>query len=962
VQFTGFIGRESEVSALRNLLSGSRLLTLTGAGGSGKTRLALETVSRLLEDGRTEVIWIELAALADPGSLAAHVAVAIGVRAEGGGSAEQAVIAALRGRPLLIVLDNCEHLADECARLAQALLAGCPDLRVLATSREALGIDGERSWLVPGLSLPESMSSLTPETALAAESVRLFVERARNVRPAFELTPANVPSVVRICRRLDGMPLAVELAAARVSVLTPEQIAERLDDRFALLTSASRSALPRHRTLRAAMDWSYQLLSDDERLLLERLSVFAGGFTLTAAEEVCQGGEIPESQVLDLLSSLVARSLVAVQEEDGRARYRLLETVRQYAAEHRRARQAQDDVQERHVRYFLALATALESEVVLGRPARLRQLDIEHDNLREALAWCAEYSAGSRYGLRIAEALTWYWFHRQLWREGFRHFETALQRAIDPPPGRRAAALHGMGTFGLYTADPLSASRLEEAEAIWRVLGDKRRLTFTLLVRTVEASLRRDAGAARELANEAVAIARETGEPWYLALVQAHALAPVLIWEQDWGAAAETLAEAEQVYRFHEYSIGVAYVLDARAFVALQQGSRSRAVALARASLREDPNGQNRWLAGRSLRTLGAVALAREDVERAAWLFGAADGMYAAIGARALTSERRAVNELPERLRDMMPPEVFEARWTAGHGASFDTVVAYALEGNGEESAADEDVDRAAPSTPAPTGVARLRVKALGPFRILRDGEPLPAEAWRHARPRELLLYLLVHPDGRTREQVGLDFWPDGAPTQVKNNFHVTLHHLRRAVGGDLIVYRQDRYCVDVARGVEFDAGRFERSASEALRTLRSERSRGESAAAAVVSLSESLALYGGPFLEGQEAGEWHLPFRERLARLHEESLDALADYHVTHNEPLAAVDVLRRLLSADPLHESAVRRLMTVLADAGRGGEAVREFERFASAMAAELEASPSRETRLLADRIRAGEAVWEG
>jgi non-specific serine/threonine protein kinase len=942
VQFTGFIGRESEVGALRQLLAGSRLLTLTGAGGSGKTRLALETVSRPVGSVWSDVVWIELAALADPGSLAAHVAVAIGVRAEGVGSAEHAVIAALRGRPLLLVLDNCEHLVDECARLVQALLAGCPDLRILATSREALGVDGERSWLVPGLSVPEPVPSLTPEAALTAESVRLFVERARSVRTGFELTPANVQAVVRICRRLDGMPLAVELAAARVGVLAPEQIAERLDDRFALLTSTSRSALPRHRTLRATMDWSYQLLSDEERLLLQRLSVFAGGFTLTAAEEVCKGGEIPESQVLDLLSSLVSRSLVAVQEEEGRARYRLLETVRQYAADHRRARQVQDDVQERHVRYFLALATALESEVLLGRPARLRQLDIEHDNLREALAWSAEHSAGSRYGLPIAKALTWYWFHRQLWREGFRHYEVALQTAIDPPPALRAAAMHGLGTFGLYTEDPLSASRLEEADAICRTLGDKRLLTFTLLVRTVEASLRHDAAAARALANDAVAVARETGEPWCLALVQAHALAPVLIWEQDWEAAARTLAEAEQAYRSHEYRIGVAYVLDARAFVALQQGFPSRAAMLARASLREDPTGQNRWLAGRSLRTLGAVALARDELERAAWLFGAAQGMYAAIGARALTAERRAVNELPERLRNMMSPEVYEAQWSAGHGASFDAVVAFALEGSEGGATRAEDVEVAAPSASVQRGVARLQVKALGPLEILRDGQSLPPHAWRHARPRELLLYLLAYPEGRTREQVGLDFWPDVAPTQVKNNFHVTLHHLRKAVGGDLVVYRQDRYGVDLERGVEFDAGRFERAAAAALRRPRMDRSGGVVAAEVAASLSDALALYRGPFLEGQEAGDWHLPIRERLARLHEECLDALADYYVTRNEPSAATDTLRRLLSADPLHESAIRRLMTVLAGAGRGGEAVREYERFASAMADELDAQP--------------------
>lgn len=956
VQLTGFIGREPEVAALRKLVSGARLLTLTGAGGSGKTRLALETVSRMLADGDAEAVWVELAALADPGQLAAHIAVTLGVRAEGGGSIEQAVAAALHDRPLLLVLDNCEHLVEACARLVQVLLEECPELRILATSREALGVDGERSWLVPALSLPDEHVPPEPETALAAESVRLFVERARNVSPGFALTPANVASVARVCRRLDGMPLAVELAAGRVNVLTPEQIAERLDDRFALLRSTSRLALPRHQTLRGAMDWSYQLLSDEERLLLERLSVFAGGFTLTAAEQVCAGGAIPESQVLDLISSLLTRSLVAMQEEEGRARYRLLETIREYAAERRRAGPGDDDLRERHARYFLSLVTELEHEVILGRPACLRQLDIEHENLREALAWSSHETQGTRYGLPLARALTWYWFHRQLWRDGFRHFETALRTAIDPPPELRAAALFGLGTYGLYTRDPLAASRLEEADAVWRELGDRRMLTFTLLVRTVEASLRCDPDSSRKRADEAVAVARETGEPWNLALVQAHALAPVLIWEQDWSGAAQRLEEAERVYRSNDYTIGVAYVLDARAFVALQQGYPGRAAALAQASLREEPNGQNRWLAGRSLRTLGAVALARGELERSAWLFGAADGLYETIGARALTAERRVVNDLPARLRDIMPPEAFEAQWTAGRCAPLEAAREFALDWAADEGSCIDAIEISAPS--AGTSAARLVVKALGPLDIRCDGGRLPAEAWRHGRPRELLLYLLAHPEGRTREQVGVDFWPDVGAAQVKNNFHVTLHHLRKVVGGDLVIFRGDRYCVDPGTGIDFDASRFEQAATDALRQLR----RGEAtaqAAPAAVRLQESMALYRGPFMEGQVAGDWHLVIRERLARLYEEGLAALAHYYLLRSDPAAAIDALRQLLSTDPLHESAVRQLMMILASSGRSGEALREFTRFGDALAAELDAAPARETVRLAERIRRGEAL---
>jgi predicted ATPase/DNA-binding SARP family transcriptional activator len=972
VHLTGFVGREQELATLRRLIAVSRLLTLTGAGGSGKTRLALETVAGLRDAGGTEVAWVELASLGDPGSLASHLALALGVRAEGGGSAEQALVALLRDHPLLLVLDNCEHLVDECARLVEVLIRACPQLRVLATSREALGIGGERSWLVPALSLPQDRERLTPQEAVAAESVRLFVDRARDVAPSFELTPANVAAVARICRRVDGLPLAVELAAARAGVLTPEQIAERLDDRFALLTSNSRSALPRHRTLRAAVDWSYALLSEAERLLLERLSVFAGGFTLDAAEQVCAGGPIPASEVLDLLASLTTRSLVVMQEADGRARYRLLETIREYAAARRREHAEDTYTSERHADYFLRRARDFEPELILGRPKYLHQVDVEHDDLRAALGWSAQRRKGAHHGLPLCWALMWYWFHRQLWREGFRHFESALATATDPRPELRAAALHGLGCFGLYAGDPRSRERLAEADGLWRAAGNGRWLAFTLLVRTVEASLRRDLVEARRFADEAVAVARGLGEPWDAALVVAHALVPVLVWEGEWTQAERHLVESECVYRACDYAIGVAYVLDARAFIALQLGDPDRAVALVRASLREDPQTQNRWLAGRSLRLLGAAAFARGDLERAAWLYGAAEGMYQAIGARSLAAERDAVNGLPERLRAAMPAERFAACWSAGREASFEAAIARALQGGDADAVPTAHADCPAPSAalvlPAATGdttAAKVRptaltVNALGRLEILRDGGPLPAEAWTYARPRELLLYLLSHPEGRSREQIGADLWPEASAAQVKNNFHVTLHHLRKALGrGDLVRYEQDRYGLDWSSGVDFDAARFEHGASEALRRLRKLDS-GEAvdavAAATVRALADTLSCYRGPFLEGEKVGDWHLAMRERLARLHGDALHALAAHHEKRGEHAAAAEAWQRLLAADPLHEDAVGRLMLALERDGRRGEALRVYERFERELAAELDAAPDHAMVRLANKIRRG------
>lgn len=954
---TACVGREVEIAAVRRLLGEARLVTLTGAGGSGKTRLALAVADAVRAATESEVAWVELAAIEDSGAVAHHVAMALGARAEGGGSTEQALTAILGEREMLLVLDNCEHLVEATAPLVGRWLQRCPRLRVLTTSREALGVTGERSWLVPGLAVP-SDDAVTPSDAREFGAIRLFVDRAQDVLPGFALTTANLGAIVQLCRRLDGLPLALELAAARVAVLSPAQLAERLDDRFALLTSGSRSALPRHRTLRAAVDWSYDLLTESEQLLLDRLSLFAGGFTLDAAEVICAGDGIRDHEVLDLLAALTTRSLVAMQEEEGQARYGLLETIRDYAGERLRARGADEALRRRHAEYYLTVAREAEPDLVLGRPRRLHLIDIEHENLRAALAWSAAQRHGTDLGLPLAWALLWYWFHRQLWREGFAQFELALASADAPPPELRAAALHGMGLFGLYAGNPESGERLAEADRLWQLRGPMRSRAFTLLVRTVEASLRRDATAARGFAHEAVAVAQAAGDAWVEALMLAHALVPCCLWDQQWAEADALLGKAERVYREHDYRIGVAYVLDARAFTALQVGDPDRAVRLAAASLREEPSGENRWLAGRSLRTLGTVLAARGAVAPAAELFGAADAMYEAIGAKALTEERHAVNSVPERLRVGVTAAAFAEGWSAGRAMSFREAVAAALRVEAEASlpAVPPTADDPALATaPAIGGRSRLEVRALGRLEILRDGVPVPAEAWPYAKPRELLLYLLVHPGGRTREQIGLAFWPDISPAQVKNNFHVTLHHLRKALGGsEWIRFDRGRYLVP-SDGVHFDATAFEATVVAALRTLRQT----PTDPASIAALRGALAQYDGHLLDEERVGDWHFELRDRLARLHEEALLALAACHTRDGRHADAADVYRRLVALDPLHERAVQLLMVSLAQDDRRGEALRAYDRLQQALRQELDAEPDDDLTALANRLREGGAV---
>ena len=395
---TTFVGRARELDDLRRLLEapgGPRLLTLTGPGGVGKTRLALQAAREALERAPAAypegVCLVDLAPVRDAGLVPQTVAAAVGVREEPDRELLATLTNALRPRRLLLVVDNCEHLVEACARLAEALLQACPGLRILATSRELLGVAGETARRVPSLRLPDPSRLRRPPPAEALrgyEAVRLFVDRAQAVQSSFRLTEQNAPAVARICAQLDGIPLAIELAAGRLPALSAEQLAARLEDRFRLLTGGSRTALPRHQTLRAAVDWSHALLREPERVVFRRLAVFAGGWTLEAAEAVCAGGAIEAPAVVDLLTQLVAKSLVLAEEHGGAVRYRLLETLRQYA--HGQLDDAGEGpgVRARHLTWYLALAERAAPELRGPQQvAWLDRLEAELDNVRVLLDW-----------------------------------------------------------------------------------------------------------------------------------------------------------------------------------------------------------------------------------------------------------------------------------------------------------------------------------------------------------------------------------------------------------------------------------------------------------------------------------------------------------------------------------------------------------------------------------------------
>jgi predicted ATPase/Tfp pilus assembly protein PilF len=525
---TRFIGREAERAQVAALLTGggARLVTLTGVGGGGKTRLAVEAARPFAEDPQTTpfpdgVFLAELAPLADPALVAGAVAAAAGVREEPGRPAEETLANALRDRRTLLLLDNCEHVVAAAARLASSLLKSCPHLRVLATSREPLGVAGENVVRVAGLSVPPPDDGAGPEALLeASEAARLFADRAALVRPGFAVTAENAGAVARLCRRLDGIPLAVELAAARVRALAPEQIDARLSDRFRLLGGGDRSALPRQQTLRAAIDWSHDLLGEGERAALRRLSVFSGGWTLEAAEAVLPDGDLVQDwEVLDLLTALVDKSLVAPPAGD---RYRLLETVHEYAREKLDAAGPEESAETaaRHRTFFRDLVQAAETDLRTVRtPALLARLEADHDNLRAVLDRCA--AAGTPGALADALAITgalWrFWEVRGHNREA-RERLAALLGAADAlggavGPERTGRSRMGAGNLARSVGDFAAAQGLlERAYEEARAAGDPALESSALGNLGTVALFRGDQAGARDAYRRAIEAAVAAGD------------------------------------------------------------------------------------------------------------------------------------------------------------------------------------------------------------------------------------------------------------------------------------------------------------------------------------------------------------------------------------------------------------------------------------------------------------------
>lgn len=589
IPLTSFIGRKREMDDLLRLLGQQRLVTLTGPGGVGKTRLATQAATKLLRKFDDGVWWVELAPLADENLVPQAVAQALAVREVPGQPLTEVLAQALREQRLLLVLDNCEHLIGACAQLAHDLLAHCAHLKILATSREALDITGEMAYQVPTLSRPSPDQQSLTELLLAYESIRLFVERA-HAKAGFTLSDENATAVLQICQRLDGIPLALELAAAHTPLLTAQAIAERLIDRFKLLTRGSRTALPRHQTLRATLDWSYDLLSAEEQALFRRLAVFAGGWTLAAAQAVCASAGLEAEAVLDLLTALVQKSLVSHQAVAGETRYQMLETIGEYAREKLAAAQEIDRFCARQRDWCLQLVEEVSRSEEASR-ARLDQLAREHDNYRAALQWSLQ-QAQVAAALRLAHGLVVFWTIRGHWREGRAWIERALHSAgFEAQTGDpqvvdlEAQALCNLGQLAVGQRDFATAQAvLAQSIAFYRTLAAARALT--------------------------------TGEQVELGLGLNY-LGFAAYYQGDYPQATALYTEALRLYQALPDAVGVGFTLTMLGRAANCQGHYRHAAQLGEASVAIGRKRQNVHLTAAALDVTGRAEYYQGNVQQA---------------------------------------------------------------------------------------------------------------------------------------------------------------------------------------------------------------------------------------------------------------------------------------------------------------------------------------------------------
>ena len=680
VELVSFVGRRHELAEAKRVLSGARCLTLTGVGGIGKTRLALRLASAVRRGFDDGVCLVELASLKDPELLADTVAAALGIReSQSAPSSAALVVDYWRDRRLLLVLATCEPLLDACAEFALELLRAAPGLRILVTSREPLRIDGESVLQVPPLSMPD-LDSPPPLEALGQyEAVRLFIDRATAVLPSFTLTAENSVAVTQLCHRLDGIPLCIELAAARLPVLSAEQLLARLDDRFRVLTAGVRTALPRQQTLRASIDWSFSLCTEDEQALWTRASIFAGGFELEAAEEVCSGGGLDRDAVLDLLTRLVDKSVIIRDRHGPHTRYRILESVREYGLEKLSERGGAEEVGRRHRVWYACLARQLSAEWFGDKQVELfTQLYRDHANIRAALDYCLADAEGPQTGQRIAADLLYYWVATGAITEGRRWLGRLLDNDV-PATSARVHVLCVASRLAVLQSDfDGAAPLLDEARSLGQRLECSSGLAHVAYVSGLAAFLRADLPRAADFLEEA--------RTRFSVLDDQAGVANSLIYL---AATLSRLGQASRAISLHEEVLAMSEVRGERWFQSwalwalgielFRQGELSRAIISEQESIRLKDSFNDQLGIALCVEALAWTAVTHGEADKGAQLLGAAASIFDNVGARLFEHLTPQHDQSEAAAREKLGQAAFDRAYQAGAAFSLDRSVRYAL-------------------------------------------------------------------------------------------------------------------------------------------------------------------------------------------------------------------------------------------------------------------------------------------
>jgi predicted ATPase/DNA-binding SARP family transcriptional activator/uncharacterized protein HemY len=703
VPLTSFIGREQEIREVKQLIASSRLVTLTGPGGCGKTRLALTVADSLVEQFPDGVWLIELASLTNPDLVPEHTAIEIGLVKEQSRPPIESLLDHLRDRHSLLLFDNCEHLIGASAALVDLLLRSCEFLQVLATSREALNIPGEAAWIVPSLSFPEPSEVLPVESLMEYDAIQLFVERAEGASStyAFELTEANAETVTRTCQRLDGIPLAVELAAARLKALTVAQIAIRLDDRFRLLTGGSRTALPRQQTLRATMDWSYDLLPPAEQAMFRYLACFSGGWTLEGAEGIIRPAPdafLPDSEkfiiedasALDLLTNLMEKSLVTREGQIDNIRYGMLETVREFGREKLQEAGEESSVLDRHLEMFMRLAEKLGPLLHADMVIWLERLEAELDNIRAAIKWSIEGGSledtkGAELrvvaGLRLMGSLDWF-FERHSRRAPV----NLLTQLLSLPGAKantswRAKALDTCGFIHLGCGNYEEAQRvLDEALCIARELDDIENLTWALGRIGAVLTLQGEYKKAQPYLEEGLALAHEMGSEGQLAVAWCLCfLGDISLNQGEFEKAESTYEESVAILRVLENQSMLAFSARRLGILALRRGDLIDATRLFEESLRLNQAVNHTQGIAACLAALAGAAAKQGEIARAARLFGATEAIVEAIATPLYQHDQNEFDRNVVDVRAQLGDELIAAAWSAGRSMSLEEAIACAM-------------------------------------------------------------------------------------------------------------------------------------------------------------------------------------------------------------------------------------------------------------------------------------------